>query len=401
MDGKRFSRRDFLKTTGALTAMTALGEIPADLLAATYERKLVRYPEKTDLILLTARPPQLETPLSYFKELLTPNEALFVRWHITPIPTTVDLAEWRLKIGGNVEREVSLSLNELKTKFEKVSITAVCQCSGNGRGLSDPKVPGGQWAHGAMGNTTWGGARVKDVLSAAGVKPGSVDVTFDGLDKGTLPSVPDFIKSLPVEKALDPDMLIAYEMNGRPLTMLNGFPARLVVPGWYATYWVKSLSDIAVLPAKFEEFWMKPAYRIPDNPCACVAPGGKPDKTIPIHRMNTLSLIVEPNDGAKLKMNKPVEITGIAFSGGYNIREVIVSVDGGKNWAQAKLGKNLGKYSWIQWSYSWKPVKRGSYTLMAKATNEIGESQPSPQDKLWNPSGYMRNNVEPVTVRVG
>src|SRR5574341_230817 len=223
MDGKRFSRRDFLKTTGALTAMTALGEIPADLLAATYERKLVRYPEKTDLIILTARPPQLETPLSYFKELLTPNEALFVRWHITPIPTTVDLAEWRLKIGGNVEREVSLSLNELKTKFEKVSITAVCQCSGNGRGLSDPQVPGGQWAHGAMGNTTWGGARVKDVLSAAGVKPGSVDVTFDGLDKGTLPSVPDFIKSLPVEKALDPDMLIAYEMNGRPLTMLNGF----------------------------------------------------------------------------------------------------------------------------------------------------------------------------------
>jgi DMSO/TMAO reductase YedYZ molybdopterin-dependent catalytic subunit len=401
MNGKGFSRRDFLKTTGALTAMTALGEVPTDLLAAAYERKLVRYPEKTDLILLTARPPQLETPLSYFKELLTPNEALFVRWHITPIPTTVDLAEWRLRIGGNVEREVSLSLDELKTKFEKVSITAVCQCSGNGRGLFDPKVPGGQWAHGAMGNTTWGGARLKDVLNAAGIKPGSVDVSFDGLDKGTLPTVPDFVKSLPVEKALDPDMLIAYEMNGKPLTMLNGFPARLIVPGWYATYWVKSLSDIAVLPAKFEEFWMKPAYRIPDNPCACVAPGGKPDKTIPIHRMNTLSLIVEPGDGAKLKMNKPVVITGIAFSGGYNIREVIVSVDGGKNWTQAKLGKNLGKYSWIQWSYSWKPVKRGSYTLMAKATNEIGESQPSPLDKLWNPSGYMRNNVEPVTVRVG
>jgi DMSO/TMAO reductase YedYZ molybdopterin-dependent catalytic subunit len=398
---KKFSRRDFLKTTGALTAMTALGEVPTDLLAATYERKLVRYPEKTDLILLTARPPQLETPLSYFKELLTPNEALFVRWHITPIPTTVDLAQWRLKIGGNVDRELFLSLDELKTKFEKVSITAVCQCSGNGRGLFEPKVPGGQWAHGAMGNTTWGGARLKDVLNAAGIKPGSVDVTFDGLDKGTLPSVPDFIKSLSVEKALEHDMLIAYEMNGKPLTMLNGFPARLIVPGWYATYWVKSLSDINVIQTKFEEFWMKPAYRIPDNPCACVEPGGKPDKTIPIHRMNTLSLIVEPGEGEKLKVNKPVEITGIAFSGGYNIREVIVSVDGGKNWTQAKLGKNLGKYSWLQWTYSWKPAKKGSYTLMAKATNEIGESQPSPQDKLWNPSGYMRNNVEPVTVKAG
>lgn len=391
-----FTRRAFLKTAGVLTAMTAMGELPAELLASTDQRKLAWFPEKTELILLTSRPPQLETPFSYYKYLITPNEALFVRWHISNVPTSVDLDQWRLKVGGNTERELQLSMDDLK-KLEPVIYTAVIQCSGNSRSFFEPRVAGGQWKHGAMGNVTWTGARLKDILHAAVIKAGSVDVSFDGLDGPPLPSVPDFIKSLPVDKALEEDIIVAYEMNGKPLTLLNGFPARLIVPGWFATYWVKSLSAITVLPKPFEGFWMKSAYRIPDTPCGCVPPGGKPEKTIPIHRMDTRSFIVDPADGAVLKASRPINISGIAFSGGYGIRDVIVSTDGGRTWNETKLGKDLGKYSWIQWSYPWRP-KKGQYTLMVRATNSIGESQPF--EGRWNPAGYLWNKIERIDVTV-
>jgi sulfite dehydrogenase len=148
----------------------------------------------------------------------------------------------------------------------------------------------------------------------------------------------------------------------------------------------------------FEEFWMKPAYRIPDNDCGCIPPGSKPGKTVPINRMTTRSLIITPGEGAKLKAGRAVEIGGIAFSGGHGIRNVVVSADGGKTWTSAKLGKDLGKYSWIQFSLPWKPSKPGTYALMAKATDGIGESQPF--DPLWNPAGYLRNVIEPVMVTV-
>ncbi len=392
------TRRHFLKTAGVLTAMTALGEIPGELLAALDERKLVKFPEKTDMILLTSRPPQLETPFHHFKELITPNDAVFVRWHISQIPTSVDLNEWRLKVGGNTEKEIELSMDDLKTKFEKMTYTAVIQCSGNSRSLFDPRVAGGQWKNGAMANVTWSGARLKDILNSAGIKKDSVEVSFDGLDGPPLPSVPDFVKSLPLDKALEEDIIVAYEMNGKALPMLNGFPVRLIVPGWFATYWVKSLSTITVLPKQFEGFWMKSAYRIPDDPCACVTPGSAPAKTIPINRLDTRSFIVEPSDGSSLKVNKPATIMGIAFSGGYSIRDVIVSTDNGKTWNETKLGKDLGKYAWIQWTYPWHPKKVGKYTLMVRATNSIGQSQPF--EPLWNPAGFMRNNVEKIEVTV-
>ena len=398
MEKSTFTRRRFLKTAGVLTAMTALGEIPVELLAAIDERKLAKFPEKTDMILLTNRPPQLETPFHYFKELITPNEAVFVRWHISQIPTSVDLNEWRLKVGGNTEKEVQLSMDDLKTKFEKITYTAVIQCSGNSRSLFEPRVPGGQWKNGAMGNVTWTGARLKDILKEANVKADSVEVSFDGLDGPPLPSVPDFVKSLPLDKAMEDDIIVAYEMNGKYLPLLNGFPVRLIVPGWFATYWVKCLSTITVLPKQFEGFWMKSAYRIPDDPCACVPPGTGMKKSIPINMLDTRSFIVEPSDGSALKAHKPVTVMGIAFSGGYGIREVVVSTDNGKTWDETKLGKDLGKYAWIQWTYPWEPKKAGKYTLMVKATNSIGQSQPF--EPLWNPAGFMRNNIEKIEVTV-
>lgn len=390
------SRRDFLVSAGVIGLAGSLPGFCKDLFAE--EGRLIAYPEKTDLILLTSRPPQLETPLHYFKELITPNNALFVRWHISNIPTSVDLNRWKLKISGNTEKEIELSMDDMKTKFEKASLTAVIQCSGNGRSFFEPKVAGGQWENGAMGNVTWAGVRLKAILDQAGIRAGSVDVVFNGLDTAPMPKVPDFIKSLPMDKAVEDDIIIAYEMNGEPLTMLNGFPARLVIPGWFATYWVKALSEITVVTKTYEEFWMKPAYRIPDNPCACVLPGSKPEKTVPINRMNTRSLVIEPSSGMNLKVNRPVYVMGIAFSGGYSISDVVISVDGGKTWKETELGKDLGRYSWIQWFYQWKPGKKGKYTLMSRATNSIGESQPF--ESLWNPSGYMRNKIERVEVVV-
>jgi sulfite dehydrogenase len=396
MRKEKFTRRDFLKTTGMVSAMAAAGTLPLELLAA--ERRMARFPEKTDLLLLTSRPPQLETPIHYFKDLITPNDALFVRWHISDIPTRVDLATWRLNIAGQVNQAQALSMTDLKTRFEKISYTAVIQCSGNSRSFFDPRVPGGQWGNGAMGNVTWTGARLKDILTAAGVKPGAVEVSFNGLDGPPMKTVPDFVKSLHIDEAMGEDIMVAYEMNGQPLPMLNGFPARLVVPGWYATYWVKSLSDITVLDKNFEGFWMDPAYRIPDNPCACVPPGSKPERSIPISRMDTRSLILTPKQSEKLPVGKEVDIMGLAFSGGYGIRDVIVSVDGGHTWREAKLGKDLGRYSWIQWNFGWRPAKPGTYTLMARATNSIGESQPF--ERLWNPGGYKWNKIEQISIKV-
>ena len=394
-EGSEVTRREFVKIAGMAAVLGAVGTFPSPLFGD--ERKLAVFPEKTELMLLTSRPPQLETPLHFFKEPLTSNEALFVRWHIANIPTSVDLDQWRLKVGGNTERELQLSMEDLR-KFEKVGYTAVIQCSGNGRSFFEPRVLGGQWKNGAMGNVTWAGARLKEILNRAGVKAGSVDISFNGLDKPPLPTVPDVVKSLPVDKAMEEDILIAYEMNGRPLPMLNGFPARLIVPGWYGTYWVKSLEEITVNSKEFGGFWMKTAYRIPDTPCGCVPGGTMPKGTIPINRMTTRSLIIEPSDGRTLEVNKPVEIMGNAFSGGYGIVDVIVSVDGGKMWREARLGKDMGRYAWIQWFCSWKPESRGTYTLMARATNSIGESQPF--EGLWNPAGYLWNKIEKVEVTI-
>ncbi len=395
------SRRRFLLTAGATAATTLAGRLPA--LAAEVDpvlagRPLVRYPEKTDLILLTARPPQLETPLSYFDRAITPNDAFFVRYHIFPIPTSVDLDQWRLEVKGHVDTPLSLSMDELE-KFPRASVTAVAQCSGNSRGRFAPRVLGGQWGDGAMGNAVWTGARLQDVLKAAGARQGALDVTFDGLDKPAFPSVPDFVKALDLQRIMnDPDVIVAYEMNGQRLPMLNGFPARLVVPGWYATYWVKNLSEITVLTDRFEKFWMKPGYRIPDTACGCIEPGTAPKNTVPITRMTVRSFIAAPASGTTVAVNQPVALKGIAFDAGYGIREVLISDNGGLTWSRASLGQDHGRYSFREWSATWRPRGAGTGRLMVRAVNGIGESQG--YDPLWNPAGYLRNVIEQITLVV-
>src|SRR5262245_34370884 len=227
------TRRGFLLTAGVAVA-TVVGRRPsfaADVDPLLAGRPLVRYPEKTDLILLTTRPPQLETPTTYFDRAITPNDAFFVRYHVFPIPTSIDLDRWRLAIKGEVDRPLALSMNDLRTKFPQASVTAVNQCSGNSRGRFAPRVLGGQWGDGAMGNAVWSGVRLVDLLKAAGARSTGVDVTFDGLDRPAFPQVPDFVRSLALSRIMnDPEVLVAYEMNGARLPLLNGFPARLIVP---------------------------------------------------------------------------------------------------------------------------------------------------------------------------
>src|SRR6266567_5160596 len=237
------NRRRFFQLTGAAGAalMASPDRMTSVLGASLSMRDLVRFPEKTEMILLTDRPPQLETPLHYFRQDLTPNEAFYVRWHLEGIPTSVDPGVFRLQIGGHVQKLASLSMNDLRTQFEPFSLIAVNQCSGNSRSFFAPSVPGGQWRNGAMGNARWTGVRLRDLLDRSGVKAGAVEVSFEGLDRAPLVATPRFAKALRVDHARDGEVLVAYEMNGAELPMLNGYPLRLVVPGWYATYWVKAL----------------------------------------------------------------------------------------------------------------------------------------------------------------
>ncbi len=387
-------------TFGSLIAAAALDPLKA--LAATItlpfengERPLVKYPQKRPLIVLTERPPQLETPFSVFNEgVITPNDAFFVRYHLADIPLDIDPDTFTLEINGKVDKPLKLSLADIK-KMPSVELVAVNQCSGNSRGFLNPRVAGGQLGNGAMGNARWKGVPLKAVLDRAGVQSGAKQVVFGGLDGPVSDKTPDFAKALDIDHARDGEVMLAYGMNGEYLPVLNGFPLRLVVPGYYGTYWVKHLNEITVIDSVFDNFWMKSAYRIPDNDCNCVEPGTAPKATIPINRFTVRSFITNLTSGQKVKAGARTQLKGIAFDGGKGIKEVAVSIDDGKTWTPAKLGKDLGKYSFREWRL---PVKltAGPHDIKVRATSNGGATQP--MQPLWNPAGYLRNVVETVSV---
>ncbi len=413
------SRRAFLRQSATLAAATAgafgTGAIlaPSNVLGAAAdnlvtlpfdngERPLVKYPQKRPLLRLTTRPPQLETPFEVFNEsLLTPNDAFFVRYHLTNAPPPASLLQadqFKLKIAGAVNQPLTLTVAELQQRFTPVELAAVNQCSGNSRGFFQPRVPGGQLGNGAMGCARWRGVLLADVLKAAGLAAGAQQVTFNGLDNPLLPQTPDFVKALEVDHALQPDVLLAWGMNGEDLPWLNGYPLRLVVAGHYGTYWVKHVNEITVLDRAFQGFWMDTGYRIPDTACAHIPPGTKPAHTVPINRLNVRSFITSLHNGATVKAGTSTRVRGIAFDGGYGIREVLFSDDDGRSWRQAELGRDEGKFAFREWTIPFTPEKPGPRKLLCKATNVLGQSQPF--EPLWNPSGYMRNVVESVQVNV-
>jgi sulfite dehydrogenase len=406
LDPDASNRRRLLAAGLGAAATAGLGAFSRSALAqsatvnlpfATGERKLAIYPEKRPMIVLTSRPPQLETPFEVFNDgLITPNDAFFVRYHNAGIPTTIDGDTHTITVGGNAAgKTFQLSVADLRTKFKPVEIIAVNQCSGNSRGFFDPRVTGGQLANGAMGNARWVGARLKDVLALAEITNSAKQVTFDGLDTAIFGGG-DFVKALNIDQAMDNDVLIAYQMNGADLPLLNGFPVRLVVPGYFGTYWVKHLSRIEVVDKEFDGFWMRPAYRVPDNDCACVVPGTAPATTRPIGRFTVRSFVTSVKEGQRIPMGGTTTIRGIAFDGGQGIREVGVSIDGGETWKDAFLGDELGRYSFREFTYPLTPNRTGVYDIRTCAWTRGGVGQPT--TAVWQPPGYMRNVIESVKV---
>ncbi|KPF65909.1 oxidase [alpha proteobacterium AAP81b] len=391
-----FTRRAALTLPlAALATRAGAADIDLRLPGGPSLRPLTRaFPGKGEMILQRLVPPLLETPLAAFDTgVITPNDRFFVRWH-WPVPTEIDPATWRLAVGGAVTTPLQLSLAEL-AKLPQQEVVAVNQCAGNARGLFEPRVAGAQWGQGAWGNARWRGVALKHVLDRAGVAAGAMVVRFAGADTPPVEGAPQFRKALAVDHARDGEVLVATHMNGEPLPLLNGAPLRLVVPGWYSTYWVKALNHIELLPGADDNFWMAKAYLIPDTPGAHVAPGTKDFPKKPIAAMVPRALITSLTDGDRAPVAERLTLRGIAMGGDQGVAKVEISTDAGATWRNATLGVDIGRYSFRRFEAAIAPV-RGPMTILTRATNSAGATQPLAP--IWNPSGYQRGQVEATRV---
>jgi sulfite oxidase len=385
------SRRNFLKQiSGAALAVGA----PSSVLtwATSAGNGTIDIPGEDGMIVRSFRFVDLETPVEYFYRWLTPVPHFFVRNHMHE-PSALNAENWQLTIGGEVEKPLTLTLAEL-SKLESHSVVNTLECAGNGRSLHRPQVPGIQWGKGAVSTARFSGPRLRDVLQRAGVKATGKHVMFRGLDE--VPGkVPPFIRSIPVEKALDADTLVATHMNGAPLTKHHGFPTRALVPGWIGAASCKWLTEIKVLESEFVGNFMSPGYRFPNQ---AVKPGDavKPEDMHVITGLNVKSVISGPLDSACMKAGRVV-VHGAAWAGEADIVKVEVSIDGGASWSPATLGHEQARYAWRLWSYEWK-AKGGDYSILSRATDSQGRTQPD--TPTWNPSGYLYNAVDQVKIHV-
>jgi len=353
----------------------------------------VAIPGKRPMILHNDRPEDLETPVRYFDSYLTSTEVFFVRQHI-PRPAPIDPERYRLTVNGLVSKPLSLSLTDLK-KLPQFTVPAVLECTGNGRGFYSPKVPGIQWGRGAIGNAEWSGPRISDILKLAGGSSGAAFLEIDGADTGAI-KTPDFIRSLPMRKAVDPSTLLALNMNGRPLPDLHGFPARLLVPGWDGTSSVKWVIRLSAAAEPNKGFFMNPAYRYPKY---ALPPGAapRPDELEVIEGMPVKSTITAPEDQSKAAPGR-MTIRGFAWAGEHAVERVDVSTDGGSRWREASLTGLKLPYAWRLWQLEWLPPDPGYYTILSRATDSAGRVQPIVAE--WNPSGYLWNAIDRVGVTV-
>lgn len=386
------SRRDFLKQFSAATL--AAGAIPslASWALPSSQGQPIDVPSEDGMILRSLRFYDLETPVEYFNTWLTPIPHFFVRNHMHE-PSELSAEDWRLTIGGEVEKPATLNLAEL-SKLETRSVVNTLECAGNGRSLHRPQVPGVQWGKGAVSTAKFSGPRLRDLLQRAGVKSTGKHVMFRGLDE--VPGkVPPFIRSVPIEKALDSDTLVATHMNGSPLTKHHGFPVRALVPGWIGAASCKWLTEIKVLESEFVGNFMSPGYRLPNQP---VKPGDavKLEDTHPVTALSVKSVIAGPIEGSSVKIGR-ASVHGAAWAGEADIVKVEISTDGGATWNLAKLGHEQAHYAWRMWSYDWK-AKNGDYTILSRATDSLGRTQPATPE--WNPSGYLYNAYDQVKIHV-
>lgn len=380
-------RRVFLRTalaaTGAYVLAPKLGRAATDAPADGADAPLLQ---------LSSRPANYESVRGTFTTRITPTERFYIRGHHDA--PTVDPRSWRLAVGGLVKSALSLSLDDL-AGMKQVSVEAVLQCAGNGRALFQPRVPGVQWRRGAMGNAVWRGVRLADVLARAGVSPDAAMLQLTGADRPQAPTVPQFVRGLPLAKCLHPDTLVALEMNGAPLTPLHGAPARLVVPGWVADGWTKWVTELTVQKDSPKGFFYETAYRYPVEP---VVPGAAvpPEKMRPMSQQTVKSIIGSHEDGDVVPAGTQ-HLVGVAFAGEAGVRGVEITVDGGRTWAPAKVEPNPSPYGFVRFTFEWTATP-GRARVASRATDKRGAVQPDVP--AWNPSGYLYNAVDPLTVEV-
>jgi sulfite oxidase len=376
---KRSTRRDWLLYVAALGGL-ARGQ------------NVLTVPGKRPLILHNDRPEDLETPARYYDTWITPNDVFFVRQHI-PRPT-IQEADYRLSLDGRVSKQMRLTLADLR-KLPQHTVAATLECTGDGRGLFRPRVPGVQWMRGAIGNAECSGPSLSDVLKLAGADLNAAYVTANGADLPPL-KTPDFIRSFPMKKALHPATLLALTMNGQVLPDLHGFPVRLIVPGWDGASWVKWVTNLTVAAKPDDGFFMNPGYRFPRHPVA-PATAVDPADLYVIEGMPVKSFITTPSDFEKLTLG-PLTLRGIAWAGEERITQVEISTDAGRHWTDAQLSPQDQAFAWRLWSLNWTPQQEGYHTIMSRATDSAGHVQPIVA--TWNPSGYLYNAIDRVGIMV-
>jgi sulfane dehydrogenase subunit SoxC len=306
----------------------------------------------------------------------------------------VDPGDWRLAVGGLVSRELSLSLDELRSR-PSVTLAVTMECAGNGRARLSPRPLSQPWLLEAVGTAEWTGTPLRGLLEEAAVDDGAVEVLFTALDRGVEGGEEQqFERSLPLAEALRDEVLLAYAMNGQPLPPQHGYPLRLVVPGWYGMTSVKWLERITVLERPFEGYQQARGYRLRQSP---------DEQGAPVSRMLPRSLMIPPGipDFATRERTLelgPVTVRGRAWSGLGSIERVEVSADGGAGWSEARLGPQPSEWAWRSWEWDWEPAETGEYELCCRATDAAGNEQPL--EPPWNLGGYANNEVQRVSVVV-
>ena len=346
------------------------------------------------LITREREPVNLEFPFASLNGVKTPNNQFFVRTHF-PIPQ-LGRDEWRLKCTGHVERELALNYHELRTLPSK-TVTATIECAGNSRVFLVPKAKGVLWELGAVSTAEWTGVPLATVLDRAGVKNGAVEVILQGADKGQLTEEPKtpgeihFARSLPLEKARQAEVLLAYQMNGEDLPAEHGFPLRAIVPGWYGMASVKWLTSIEVTDRPFQGYWQTAEYSYWNRH------SGEP-VGVPVREMQVKSEIARPTRGERISTATPYRVTGAAWSD-TDIVKVEVSTDGGQSWKEATLLGDAVPFTWRLWEFQWQPAKTtGKVTLMSRATDKNGRQQPKDHDP--DKKAYLINHTLPIEVEI-
>ena len=339
---------------------------------------------------VTVMPENSETPLENIRSWVTPNRLFFVRNHFD-MPA-LDLADWQLRVEGCVTQPTTWSWEEL-TALPERTVFATIECAGNGRSFLTQPVHGVQWGAGAVGHAEWTGVPLRLVLEQAGIQPSAIEVLFEGADRGSESDHPEpmqFARSLPLDKALDPDTLLAFRMNGELLEPSHGFPLRLFVPGWYGIASVKWLTRIEVLDRPFQGYYQTKKYTVQKQ-----TSGGR--ETVVVGPMAVKAEIIRPAAGATLGLGTN-RLFGVAWAGEEAVARVGVSTDGGKSWEQAELTGPRARYSWTLWEYLWEVAEAGDYNLLVRAESESGAVQPLQHDPLLG--GYIVHFSRPRHVHV-